>query len=394
MMFIHKLHGQGLDIPRDDLPSSDTQQQPLRDAQAHHTTPPTVFDDVDLACPVLPEDGTSPCLGEVLYYMFEWVARNKATDAAAGSAWAMLAEVLPPKNFPQQYTYVKAMVERYVRDKVTTIDLCPNGHIAYWDCTSAPLRAFRHAHKQECPQCGVSRYVMVKTRYGMQRKARAKMYYLGVGRYFQDMFRQPDIAVRLDYTQGGKHPGSIKNSRGFHRKVFSNPVMAGDGRNQAVIATADGVPLFKDMTARKGHPFMLRTANGGESLQKDLYKAHLFGYIPCETWDAAEDGSAERIVGAPASLQPMMAVFADEMYRLYEEGMWIEDFSRHLNDPTRWFRMRVVLLLMIGDYPGLGEITDMRSSSPAHICMMRGSCFHVNIMLALCQHIIMMLASC
>jgi hypothetical protein len=90
----------------------------------------------------------------------------------------------------------------------------------------------------------------------------------------------------------------------------------------------------------------------------------------------------------------MMAVFADEMYRLYEEGMWIEDFSRHLNDPTRWFRMRVVLLLMIGDYPGLGEITDMRSSSPAHICMMRGSCFHVNIMLALCQHIIMMLASC
>jgi hypothetical protein len=95
---------------------------------------------------------------------------------------------------------------------------------------------------------------MVKTRYGMQRKARAKMYYLGVGRYFQDMFRQPDIAVKLDYNQGGKHPGSIKNSRGFHRKVFSNPVMAGDGRNQAVIATADGVPLFKDMTARKGTP--------------------------------------------------------------------------------------------------------------------------------------------
>jgi hypothetical protein len=384
---IHELDCQGLDIPRDDLSSNDAQQQPPMEAQAQHTTPPTVFDDIDLDRPVLPDDGTSPCLGEVLYYMFEWVARNKSTDKAAASAWSMLAEVLPPTNFPQQYAFVKGILERYVKGKVKTIDLCPNGHIAYFDCTAAPLREFRHADKQKCPQCGVSRYVTVKTRYGKKKKkARAKMYYLGIGRYFQDMFRQPDIAVKLDYNHGGKHRGSIKKSRGFHEKVWSNPVMAADGRNQAVIATADGVPLFKDMTARKGHPFMLRTANGGEHLQKDLYKAHLFGYIPCETWDVAADGTAERLVGAPASLQPMMTVFADEMYRLYDEGMMIEDFSRPKSDPNRWFLMRVVLLLMIGDYPGLGEITDMKSGIPSHINLPVRNFIHVNFMPASCQH--------
>ena len=354
---------QGLAIPNDDLPHDfeEAQQQPsVALSQPVHITPATVFDDVDLTRPVLPEDGSSPCLGEVLYYMFEWITRNKATEKAARTAWLMLAEVLPPDNFPQSYSFVKTLMERYLKGKVKTIHLCPNGHIAYWDCTSAPMRAFRYASLQECPQCGVSRYVTVKTRYGRQRLPRAKMYYLGVGTYFQDMFRQPDIAVQLDFTKGGRFPGSVKLSRGFHHKVLSNPLMAYDGRNQAVIATADGVPLFKDMSARAGHPFMLRPANGCEGLQKDLYKAHLFGYIPCETWDEGEDGRAERTVGKPSSLQPMMAIFADEMHRLYESGMWVEDFSRPLADPTRWFLMRVILLFMIGDYPGLGELTDMK----------------------------------
>ena len=353
-----------MDIPQaqHDIAEDDgCRDVPSENAQQQQPTPPTVFAELDLVRPVLPDDGDAPCLGEVLYYMFEWMARNKSTDKAASTAWAMLAEVLPPENFPRRFAYLKKILEKYVAGKVRTIHLCPNGHIAYYNSTSAPLFAYQHAKKQKCPQCGVSRYVTVMTRHGLRRRPRAKMYYLGVEQYFQDLFRQPDLAAQLDYTHGGKFPGSVKLSRGFHQKVLSNPLLNKEGRNQAVIATADGIPLFKDMSSRKGHPFMLRPANGNEGLQKDLYKAHLFGYIPCETWDVDENHQAIRQVGSPSSLQPMMFVFADEMYKLYHSGAWIEDFSRPSTDPGRRFRMRVILLFLIGDYPGLAELTDFWS---------------------------------
>ena len=195
-----------------------------------------MFDDIDLTKPVLPDDGTAPSLGEVLYFMFEWIARNKATDAAAKTAWQMLAEVCPKEAFPQSYHFVKDILTKYMDGKVTDIDVCANSCIAYWDCTSAPLAHYKYARLQECPVCGLSRKIRVKTRYGTEDKARAKMYYLGVGDYFKEMFRQPDVAMNLDYKHGQRFPGNLKQSRGFHRKVLTNPLMNGDGRNQAVVA--------------------------------------------------------------------------------------------------------------------------------------------------------------
>ena len=317
-----------------------------------------VFDNIDLLQPVLPGDKDSPCLGETLYFMFEWMSRNKATDAAAKTAWAMLAEIIPTDTFPQQFAFVKEILEKYLAGKVREIDLCPNGCIAYYDCASPRLKDYQHANKEACPLCGLSRHVQVKIRGRMVTKARATMYYLSVEQYFREMFSQPDVAVHLDHTDGDSFPGNLKESRGFYAKMINNPLLAGEGRNQAVVATADGVPLFKDMTARKGHPFMLRTANADDYLQKDLYKAHLFGYIPCESWDVNEDGSALRIVRTPPSLQPMMYVFSDEMYHLYNDGCMMEDYSRSRQDAGRCFLMRVILLFWIGDYPGLGEISD------------------------------------
>ena len=292
--------------------------------------------------------------------MFEWIARNKATDAASKTAWDMLAEVCPREAFPQSYSFVKGILTKYIDGKVTKIDVCANGCIAYHNCTSEPLAHHKYAHLQECPVCDLSRSIRVQTRYGDTDTPRAKMYYLGVADYFRELFRQPDVAMHLDYNTGTRFPGNIKQSRGFHRKVLTNPLMNGDGRNQAVIATADGVPLFKDMTARKGHPFMLRPANADEHLQKDLSKAHLFGYYPCESYDVDEHGRAERIIGAPTSFQPLMTVFSDEMHRLYHDGIWVEDSSRPSTDPDRMFLLRVLLLYWIGDYPGLAEICDFR----------------------------------
>ena len=306
-----------------------------------------------------------------MYFMFEWMARNKATDAASKTAWAMLADVLPEETFPRHFSYAKTILDEYMAGKVKEIPICPAGHIAYYDCTSPQLAHYKHADKQACPTCGLSRNITVKTRNGPRERPRAKMYYLSVERYFRDMFHQPDIAAQLDYTRGDRLPGDLKMSRGFHQKVSSNPIFNTEGRNQAVIATADGVPLFKDMTARKGHPFMLRPANASESTQKDLFKAHLFGYVPCEHWDVGPNGEGVRVVKSPPSFQPMMYVFSDEMDHLYHTGAWVEDFSRDKNDPGRCFLLRAVLLFWIGDYPGLGEICDFQYVRIlTHFCVM------------------------
>ena len=60
---------QGVDIPQanpchDSIDDGTEHDNPSEDAQQLQP-PPTVFDDLDLARPVIPEDGTSPCLGEV-----------------------------------------------------------------------------------------------------------------------------------------------------------------------------------------------------------------------------------------------------------------------------------------------------------------------------------------
>ena len=353
---------QGVPIERVtvDVSPSAAPDDALNEAKQNYADVCSVFDDLDLLRPVIPDNGDAPCLGEVLYFMFEWMARNKATDAASKSAWAMLAEVLPEQSFPRHFSYAKTIIDEYMAGKVKEIPICPKGHIAYYDCTSPELKHCKHASKTACPICGLSKEITVATRHGPRTIPRAKMYYLSVERYFRDMFHQPDLAVQLDYTRGERLPGDLKSSRGFHQKVSSNPVLNTEGRNQAVIATADGVPLFKDMTARKGHPFMLRPANASESNQKDLFKAHLFGYVPCEHWEIGPTGHAMRVVRSPPSFQPMMYVFADEMDHLYRTGAFIEDFSRDVRDPNRCFLMRVMLLFWIGDYPGLGEICDFQ----------------------------------
>jgi len=38
-----------------------------------------------------------------------------------------------------------------------------------------------------------------------------------------------------------------------------------------------------------------------------------------------------------------------------EDGVETEDFSKHVDDPARWFLLMVALLYWCGDYPGQGE---------------------------------------
>jgi len=54
-----------------------------------------------------------------MYFMFEWMARNKATDAASKTAWAMLADVLPEETFPRHFSYAKTILDEYMAGKVS-----------------------------------------------------------------------------------------------------------------------------------------------------------------------------------------------------------------------------------------------------------------------------------
>jgi hypothetical protein len=58
-------------------------------------------------------------------------------------------------------------------------------------------------------------------------------------------------------------------------KVTSNPVMSADPRNQAVIGMSDGIPMFKDKSARSVTPGALRTANLPDHLSTKFKFIHL-----------------------------------------------------------------------------------------------------------------------
>ena len=174
------------------------------------------------------------------------------------------------------------------------------------------------------------------------------MYYLPViQKYFvQDLYSQPELVPHLanDGPPDNEEPGSVRSSREWHRKVRSNPVMF-DRRSLALIGTADGVPYFKDKTARNGVPVMLRVANLPDGLQLLSRNSHLTGLVPGDhwVWDA-DKSKCTRVSQKPKSLRAIQVLLADELYQLYTEGTSIIDKSVPKGVPGRVFKLRVLLL--------------------------------------------------
>ena len=75
----------------------------------------------------------------------------------------------------------------------------------------------------------------------------------------------------------------------------------------------------------------------------------------------------------PGTLAAMMVRFVDDLLQAETVGYPMIDYSRREEDPERVFRLKVVLLYICADYPGLSEISGFgghaNSRCQCHWCM-------------------------
>jgi hypothetical protein len=157
-------------------------------------------------------------------------------------------------------------------------------------------------------------------------------------------------------------------------QVTTNPAMAADSRNLALIGMSDGIPMFRDKDSRGVTPIAMRTANLPDTLSMKFRHIHLSALYPHEFWRLSEEGGDwERAPKKPSSLSPLMHMLADELL-MWEDGQLVEDHNKQKDDPDRVFKMCVILLYWTGDYPGLGEATGFKHSgrNACHWCKNKG----------------------
>jgi hypothetical protein len=157
-------------------------------------------------------------------------------------------------------------------------------------------------------------------------------------------------------------------------QVTTNPKMAGDTRNLAVIGMSDGIPMFRDKDSRSVTPIALRTANLPDDLSMKFRHIHLAALYPNEYWRLSEENEDwERAPHKPSSLSPLMYVLVDDLLS-WEDGQWVEDHNLPEGHQDRMFKLCATLLYWTGDYPGLGEATDFMHSgkNACHWCWVKG----------------------
>lgn len=145
--------------------------------------------------------------------------------------------------------------------------------------------------------------------------------------------------------------GSLRKSQGWNIKVTNNPKMMQDRRNQALVLSADGMPLFKDLHARSGWPLVIRSANLPDGMWSNLNFAFIHGYQPSEFFTTV-DGRTKQVKKDPTSLNPGLSVLTDDYLTGQDVGWTIHDGVSGDD-----FNMRVVLLYALGDYKATGKLT-------------------------------------
>ena len=174
-------------------------------------------------------------------------------------------------------------------------------------------------------------------------------YHLPLKHWVRALFSQPELVPFLHlFQEATPPPGSVRLSNGFHEKAIGNPDINSESRNQAVIGTADGVPIFGiDKSKRTGLPFMLRTANAPDTVSLKLFNCHLHGYLMGEFFTTNPDPAKKnpvRTIHAPKSTGAAMMVLADDLLTAYRDGFMVADLSKLVTDPLHHFRCKVVLL--------------------------------------------------
>ena len=320
-----------------------------------------VFNGIDLDAPIYTADGlvdTDKTVGTVLVTVLDWMTKHKATLSPTSDVWTTLRALLPGELNLPTFSVFKTLLDRHMQSTVTRIDVCVNDCVAYYDCENQELKDMGYVRLEDptqCPVCGEQRFLLDSSNQQIRRKF---FYYLPCGLYFKDLFTQADLVPFLHTNTPCPLPSSVRNSRGWKHKVTDNPNINRDSRNQPVILSADGVPYFKDKNARSGWPFILKVATLPDSLANNTSMCHLIAFMASFYYDTDPDTNlVVRIKRDPLSLQPILVRITDELLTLQKKGVLVQDASLSEDDENYSFYLKVILLFVVADYPGLGKLS-------------------------------------
>jgi hypothetical protein len=257
------------------------------------------------------EDNTTNevLLGELLLYYFEWYCSFKESDASAKAVHGLLSMLIPTNhNILPQWATLKRMLEAVYHSNVKSVDLCPNNHIAFVDCSHPKLAHYQHSDRQFCPHpgCGAARYV---TNRKGKRVAAKVGYYFPLDPFLQDIFKDPDLLEHMHHNTGQFPPGHTRHSKGWYDKITNNPHMNKETRNQALIGMADGMPLFRGKNSRSCVPVAVRLAGQPDSVSKRFNNIHLTALYPCDFWVTDKDtGLLKREKHKPSNIGALLVL--------------------------------------------------------------------------------------
>jgi hypothetical protein len=155
-------------------------------------------------------------LGEMLLLYFEWMSVFKVSDACAQAVYRLLSLLLPDEANAGSWAVSKKLLKQVCEARVRKIETCPNDHIAFMDCKSPKLVHYQHSHRSCCPVCGADRWL---TNLAGKVRAAKTVYFLPVGPWLRDLFRDADVAKHLDTDAALQPTGHVTKSTGWFKKV-------------------------------------------------------------------------------------------------------------------------------------------------------------------------------
>lgn len=299
-----------------------------------------------------------PSLGEVLIQVFDFVAKHTATISASSDLWDMIRSIIPPNSNMKTWSTVKSLIETHRMETMRVVPVCVNMCVAFTNAESPELQGdeFQNANATVCPVCKEPKYLADGV------SARRVFYHLPFKFWLQDLYSKPDLVAMLANDIHPEHypKGHVRRSDGYRQKVTDNTKMNRDRRNQALSLSADGMPYFKDMNAMSGWVVSLvNECLAKSNLGHNPAFMHMTALIPNE-YLTQEGKKVVKHTKEPTSLRPAFVFVIDELLQAYIHGIPLVDSSLAQDVERRWFKCHVILLFVIGDYPGIGKISDFK----------------------------------
>ena len=137
-----------------------------------------------------------------------------------------------------------------------------------------------------------------------------------------------------------------------------------------------GIPVFRDKHSASVIIGALRQANLPDELSKQFGQIFCCFLYPTRFWVLDSETNQPRVVThKPSHLSPLQVLLVDSLLHWYD-GKMVTDYSRAIDDPSREFLLRAILLFWCGDYPGLGEASNCSHAAAAkaacHWCLHKG----------------------